>query len=157
MPVRPAIMTVTRTQLLDVMRGRRYAVQSSAGADGRPQSAIVGVAVSSDFEVVFDTLGTSRKAGNLRATRCVAFVFGSLDGGDQRTIQYEGEADEPVGAERERLVQLYLSVFPDGVDRQAWPSLTYFRAQPRWIRFSDFNASPPVIEELDGAALCGLE
>jgi hypothetical protein len=149
-------MTLTRALLLDTMRRRRCAVQSSVDVDGRRKSAFVGVAVSDLFEIVFDTLGASRKARNLRSTGRVAFVFGSLDGADARTIQYEGEADEPVGEERERLVRLYLAVFPDGVERQGWPSLTYFRARPRWIRFSDFTRLPPAVEELDFDGLARL-
>jgi hypothetical protein len=148
---------VTRLQLLRVMRQRPYAVECSTGSDSAPQAAIVGVAVGDDFHVVFDTLGTSRKAVNLRSRPSVAFVFGSLEGQDERTVQYEGTTDEPSGAERDRLVELYLSVFPDGRDRQAWPHLTYLRAAPRWIRYSDFNVVPPQIVELDAEAIRRLE
>ena len=146
-------MTLTRANLLGAMRQRRYAVQCSTDAHGTPQSAIIGVAVSDDLEIVFDTLGTSRKAQNLRARPEIALVFGSLEGSDERTIQYQGIADEPTGPERERLVELYLSVFPDGRARQSWSHLTYFRASPRWLRYSDFNTTPPEIVELDRDAL----
>jgi hypothetical protein len=148
--------SLTRGRLLDVMRSRRYAVQCSMGPGGAPQSAIVGVAVSDDFEVVFDALGTSRKAQNLRSRTQIAIVFGSLEGSDERTVQFEGIADEPTGAERDRLVDLYLAVFPDGRGRQSWPHLTYFRASPRWLRYSDFNANPPEIVELDPESLSRL-
>jgi hypothetical protein len=149
-------MPLTRVGLLEVMRRRRYAVESSTAQDGSPQSAIVGTAVSDDFEVVFDTLGTSRKARNLRRGSPIALVFGSLEGIDERTVQYEGIADEPAGADRERLVDLYLSVFPDGRERQSWPHLTYFRVTPRWLRFSDFNSTPPRIVELDTRGIAQL-
>ena len=146
-------MALTRDRLLAVMRRRRYAVESTADADGHPESAIVGVAVSDDFEVVFDTLGTSRKAANLRAEPHIALVFGSLEGLDEETVQYEGTAVEPGGAERSRLVDLYLSVFPDGRERQSWSHLTYFRARPAWIRYSNFKVLPPEIVELDADAI----
>lgn len=144
---------MTRAQLLSFMRSRRYAVQSSLHANGAPQGAIVGIAVSAEFEIVFDTLATSRKGENLRRRPDIAFVIGSLDGTDERTVQYEGRADEPEGAERARLTELYFTVFPDGRERQKWPSLTYFRAMPRWLRYSDYNVDPPVILEWDTAAL----
>jgi general stress protein 26 len=144
---------LTHAGLLDVMRTRRYAVQCSVDARGAPQSAVVGVAVSDDFGVVFDTLATSRKAQNLRGDPRIAVVFGSLDGPDQRTVQYEGMADEPVGAERDRVIDLYLSVFPDGRERQTWPNLTYFRVVPRWLRYSDYNCTPAEIMEFDDGAL----
>ncbi|HEX9393734.1 MAG TPA: pyridoxamine 5'-phosphate oxidase family protein, partial [Gemmatimonadales bacterium] len=134
-------------------RSRRYAVQSSIHPGGAPQSAVVGIAVSDDFEIVFDTLGTSRKAVNLRQRAEIAFVIGSLEGTDERTVQVEGRADEPQGAERARLIDLYLAVFPDGRVRQQWPGLTYLRATPRWLRYSDYTRDPPLIAEWDAAAL----
>lgn len=131
------------------MRSQRYGVQSSLHPDGRPQSAIVGIAVSDSFEVVFDTLGTSRKAANLRQSPAVAMVIGPVDADASRSVQLEGVADEPQGDDRERLVNLYLTVFPDGRERQDWPHLTYFRISPRWIRYSDFSVNPPRILEFE--------
>ena len=147
---------ITRAALLEFLRSRRYAVQSSLHASGAPQSAVVGIAVSDGFEIVFDTLATSRKGRNLRRRPEIAFVVGSLEGKDERTVQYEGRADEPTGAERARLTELYFKVFPDGRERQQWPGLTYIRATPTWLRYSDYNVDPPEIVELDGEALRGL-
>src|SRR5690349_7016076 len=146
-------MTIKRAALLTFLRSRRYAVESSLHPSGAPQSAVVGIAVSDEFEIVFDTLGTSRKGQNLRRRPDIAFVIGSLEGTDERTVQYEGIADEPEGAERTRLTELYL----DGRERQKWPGLTYLRARPRWLRYSDYNVDPPVILEWDAAALRGLK
>ena len=150
-------MPITRAALLKFLRSRRYAVQSSLHPSGAPQSAIVGIAVSDDFEIVFDTLATSRKGQNLRRRTEIAFVMGSLEGDDERTVQYEGRADEPMGAERARLTELYLSVFPDGRERQSWPGLTYIRAKPSGLMYSDYNVDPPEVMELDGEALRALE
>jgi hypothetical protein len=144
---------ISRTALLEFLRTRRYAVQSSLHPSGAPQSAVVGIAVSDAFEIVFDTLATSRKGQNLRERAEIAFVIGSLEGKDERTVQYEGRADEPTGAERARLTEPYLGVFPDGRERQKWPGLTYIRATPTWLRYSDYNVDPPEIIELDGEGL----
>ena len=149
-------VTITRAALLTFLRSRRYAVESSVHPSGTPQSAIVGIAVSDDFEIVFDTLDTSRKGQNLRQRSDIAFVIGSLEGNDERTVQYEGTADEPQGADRARLTELYFGVFPDGRERQKWPGLTYVRATPRWLRYSDYNVAPPAILEWDATALRGL-
>ena len=146
-------MTITRAVLLTFLRSRRYAVQSSVHDGGAPQSAIVGIAVSDEFEIIFDTLSTTRKGQNLRRRPDIAFVIGSLEGTDERTVQYEGIADEPQGAERARLAELYFTIFPDGRERQEWPGLTYIRATPRWLRYSDYNVNPPLILEWDAAAL----
>jgi len=150
-------MAITRAALLTFVRSRRYGVESSLHADGAPQSAIVGIAVSDEFEIVFDTLSTTRKSQNLRRRADIAFAIGSLEGTDERTVQYEGIADEPHGPERARLTELYFGVFPDGRERQKWPGLTYIRARPRWLRYSDYNVDPPVILEWDAAELRRLK
>jgi hypothetical protein len=28
-----------------------------------------------------------------------------------------------------------------------WPGITYIVARPRWIRYSDYDQAPPMIEE----------
>ena len=76
--------------------------------------------------------------------------------GDERTVQYEGVADEPSGGELERLKQIYYAVYPDGPSRLSWPGLTYVRVRPRWIRYSDFGQATPLIVEFTGDQL-GLD
>ncbi len=129
------------------MRSHSLAVQASVSPRGTPQAAVVGFIVTDDFEIIFDTVGTTRKVVNLRWNTACAFVIGGVLNGDERTVQYEGIADEPTGADLERLKQLYFVRFPDGRDRQRWPGLTYLRVRPRWLRFSDFNESSPTIVE----------
>jgi hypothetical protein len=89
----------------------------------------------------------TRKIHNLRHNPKIAFVIGGLANGDERSAQYEGVADEPVGDELERLKELYFIRFPDGCERQSWRGLVYVRARPTWIRYSDFNRAPPEILE----------
>ena len=142
-----------RKRLLNFLRGERLAVQASTAVDGTPQAAVVGVAVTDSFELVFDTLGSTRKARNLRQNPKIAFVIGGLEDGDERTVQYEGVADEPAGAELERIQRVYYAVFPDGPSRTSWPGLIYVRVRPTWLRFSDYNVDPPEIVELTAADL----
>lgn len=139
---------MTRAEILAYMRTHSLAVQASVSSAEAPQAAVVGFAISDDFEIVFDTLSTTRKVSNLRRNGRCAIVIGGVTDGDERTVQYEGVADEPGGAELERLKNLYFGVFPDGRERQRWPGLIYVRVRPRWLRFSDFNQSPPTIVEL---------
>ena len=129
------------------MRSQRLAVEASCVPEGPVQAALVGIAVTDAFEIVFDTLGTTRKARNLRASPRAAFVLGGWAAGDERTIQFEGIADEPVGAELERIKQIYFAAWPDGPARASWTGITYFRVRPTWIRFSDFNCDPPRVFE----------
>ena len=141
-------MPTTREQILAFMRAHRMAVQASVADWSAPQAAAVGIVVTDAFEVFFDTVATTRKIANLRLNSKVAFVIGGLQDGEEKTVQFEGVADEPVGAELERLKQAYFASFPDGPDRQAWPGITYVRVRPRWLRFSDFTRSPAEIIEL---------
>jgi hypothetical protein len=92
--------------------------------------------VSDRLEFVFDTLSTSRKAKNLARNPRVALVVGW---DDEQTAQIEGVADEPTGAALEELKRVYFEVYPDGVERQSWPGITYVRVRPTWVRYSDFR------------------
>src|SRR5689334_17816263 len=146
---------MTPRDLLDFLRGQRLAVQASIAGSGVPQAAVVGFAVSDRFEIVFDTLASTRKAINFRQNPNAALVVGGLAAGDERTAQIEGIADEPAGADLERLKRVYYAAYPDGPGRLAWPGLIYVRVRPTWARFSDFNRNPPQIVEFAAAQLGG--
>lgn len=122
-------------------------VQASVSLSPTPQAAVVGFVVTDEFELFFDTLGSSRKAANLRRNPAIAFVIGGPGAGEERTVQYEGVADEPAGPDLDRLKERYFVKFPDGRERQKWPGIAYFRVDPRWVRFSDFTVVPPQIVE----------
>lgn len=140
-------MPLLRSELLSYLRQRRYCVQASVATTGAPQAAVVGFAVSDDLEIVFDTLASTRKCGNLRRDPRIALVIGV--GEDERTAQIEGTADELAGADLERLKAVYFAAFPDGVERLTWEGITYVRVRPTFVRFSDFgHPGGPRIEEL---------
>ena len=145
-----------RADLIAFIRSHKYAVQASISPDGRPQAAVVGIAVSDDFEIVFDTLDTARKAMNLDANARIAFVIGGTTDGDERTMQYEGVAERPSGAARDAALALYFSVFPEGRSRLSWRGIAHFQVTPTWIRYSDYNANPPVIVELSAEEIHAL-
>jgi hypothetical protein len=135
--------SVTRDQLLQFLQAQRLGIVATISPAGDPQSAVVGIAVTGRLEIVFDTLRSTRKCENLRRLPKISVVAGW----DQEvTVQYEGVADEPAGAELERLKTCYFGVYPDGVERQGWDGITYFRIRPTWIRYSDFNAGGEMTE-----------
>ena len=138
-------MRLERTELYNFIRAHRYGVVSSIAADGTPQAALVGIAVSPDLEIYFDTTGDTRKAANLRRDPRIAIVIGWEN---EQSVQYEGVADEPKGAELAALRNIYYAAWPDGPGRESWPGITWFRVRPRWIRFSDFNRAADVVREL---------
>ena len=147
---------MTRSQLIRFVQRQRLGVISSLAPDGAPQSAVVGIATSELGEIVFDTLGTSRKARNLRRDPRASLVVWE----NERTVQLAGVTDEPTGAQLDYLRDVYFAIYPDGRERLAWPGLTHFRLVPSWARFSDFAASPgPLILEFDlsGAGAGGAD
>jgi len=132
-------------EFVQFMRRSRLAVQASFSPQTGPQAAVVGIAVTDAGEIVFDTLGSTRKAQNLRQDARIAFVIGW---DEERTVQYEGIADEPSGDELARMKEIYFSAFPDGREREKWSGITYFRVQPLWLRYTDFTGAEPSSAEL---------
>jgi hypothetical protein len=139
--------------LLLFLREHRLAAEASVSGCSGAQAAVVGFAISDAFEIIFDTLDSTRKVANLRHNPKLALVIGGFTPGDERTAQYEGLADEPAGAELERLTEVYYHVYPDGRARRTWPGLIYVRVRPTWIRYSDYNVDPPEIVEFTGDQL----
>jgi pyridoxine/pyridoxamine 5'-phosphate oxidase len=139
--------------LMDFIAKHRLGVLSTVSPGSAPESALVGIAVTDRLELVFDTLETTRKSENLRKNPKIAFVIG-WDEKNERTLQIEGVADEPKGAELARLKEVYFSVYPDGREREKWAGITYFRVRPTWARYSDFQAQPePIIVEFSKSEL----
>ncbi len=69
-------MSLNPAALLKFIRSQQNAVQASVTAGQAPQAAVVGVAVTDQFELIFDTLSSTRKAQNLAQNPKIAFVFG---------------------------------------------------------------------------------
>jgi len=123
----------------------RYGVVGTIGPGGMPQSALVGIAFALELEIIFDTVKSSRKYPNLIAHPACSFVIGGW--ASEQTLQYEGEARELKSGELERYQRIYFERFPDGPARMSWPGIVYFAVRPRWIRYSDFDQTPPLIQE----------
>jgi len=121
-------------------------VLSTIGPDGAPQSALVGVAVTPDLEIVFDTVAKSRKFANLSRDPRASFVIGWQG---EITVQYQGAARRISSTELGPYHECYYRKFPDGPARLRWEGITYYVMSPRWIRYSDYNQTPPEITEFD--------
>jgi hypothetical protein len=134
---------MNRTDLLAFLRRHRLCVQASLAGTGAPQAAVVGYGVSDDLNIVFDTLGTTRKMANLRRDPRIALVIGW---DDEQTVQIEGVADEPAGTELAGVKLVYFAAYPDGPTREAWKDITYVRVIPTWARYSDFRPGGGVVE-----------
>jgi nitroimidazol reductase NimA-like FMN-containing flavoprotein (pyridoxamine 5'-phosphate oxidase superfamily) len=137
---------MTKEFCYSFLQAHRLAVLATMGEGGvQPQAALVGIAVTPDLEIVFDTVRSSRKYENLCANPLVALVIGWRN---ETSVQYEGSAIELPANEGPEYRETYYSVFPDGRQRAAeWEGLIHFVIRPSWIRYSNFNA-PAVVEEM---------
>lgn len=121
-------------------------VVSTINVVRQPESALVGIAVSINLEIIFDTVKTSRKYHNILHNPYVSVVIGW---DSETTVQYEGIA-EVLGNDNkaEDIKQIYYTAYPEGRERaETWPGLVHIKVTPRWLRYSNFN-EPPVIQEL---------
>jgi hypothetical protein len=60
---------VNRKNLLQFLPQHRLAIEASVSATSDPQTAVVGVAITDGFEIIFDTLESTRKVrGERQAT-----------------------------------------------------------------------------------------
>ena len=75
---------INRDKLLGFMRSVPLVTLATVSEDGTPSAALLGVAVSERFELVFDTVETSRKFLNLKHEPSVAVVFWRRGGISQR-------------------------------------------------------------------------
>jgi hypothetical protein len=135
--------------VLSFLRTQRHAVQASVTSRGLPQTALVGVAFTDHLEIVFDTLSGTRKFANLHINPYISFVIGGWEDGNERTVQYQGIADFPDGAELQRLQAIYFEAFPQGRARLEWPDIAYVRVRPVWLRYNDYRKKPAVMKEID--------
>ena len=101
-------------QFINFVRQRGLAVIATRAADGAPQAALIGITATERGELVFDTSRSSRKYRNLSAFPQVALVIGW---DNEMTVQCEGTADAPTGADHDRCLQAYLAQYPDGAER----------------------------------------
>jgi hypothetical protein len=135
-------LSLSRKDAYDFLSTARLAALSTISGDGKPESALVNVAVTPELELIFETIQTTRKCVNLRRDPRVAFVCWHGD----ETLQYEGIADEPDAYALQSLLDIFFAACPDALAHRDWPGLTYFRVRPRWIRLSRYGASWSVKE-----------
>ncbi|MDQ2777480.1 MAG: pyridoxamine 5'-phosphate oxidase family protein [Acidobacteriota bacterium] len=135
---------MTHSEVVAFIAGHKLGVLGSISPLGTPQSALVGIAVTPELEIIFDTVNTSRKYRNLTTNPAASFVIG-WEG--EITLQYEGEAREPRGPELGHHKEIYFAAWPECLAHENWPGIAYFVVRPKWIRYSDYNQTPPLIEE----------
>jgi len=136
---------MTKDFVYEFIKRYRLAVISTISLNNKPEAALVGMAISEDLEIIFDTVKTSRKYQNLLQNPSVALVIGW---DNETTLQFEGIATELNGVDASHYKEIYFEAYPDGRERnKTWPDIVHFKITPKWIRYSNFN-DPVMIEEM---------
>jgi len=135
---------VTKVDIYQFMSKQKLGVLGTLSSRGSPQSALVGIAVTPELEIIFDTVKSSRKFQNLMSNPGCSFVVGWTG---ELTVQHEGEAHQPEGAALAHYQEAYFARWPECRSHLSWPGIMYFVVRPKWIRYSDFDQNPPFIEE----------
>ena len=137
-------LDMTKADIYQFIAKQKLGVLGTLSSGGSPQSALVGIAVTPELEIIFDTVKSSRKFQNLMSNPGCSFVVGWTG---EIKVQYEGQASQPKGVALARYQQAYFARWPECRSHLSWPGITYFVVRPRWIRYSDFDQNPPFIEE----------
>ena len=140
---------MTKQDFCNFIKVRKLAVAATVSPEHHSESALIGIAVTSALEIVFDTSSKSRKAKNLRSNPSISLVVGW---DNETTLQCEGFADEPRGEALQRCKDAYFEAYPDGREREKSADITYFRVKPTWARYCNFNDDPPKILEISISA-----
>ena len=138
---------MTKEFLFDFIRQHQYGVLAPVSQDNIPESAFVGIVVTPDLKIIFDTIADTRKYENMLLNPNISFVIGW---DNDRTVQYQGIAKIPTPAELEDLLPTYFEIFPEkNVKNENLRDITYFYVEPTWIRYSDLNEDTRQIEEIN--------
>jgi pyridoxine/pyridoxamine 5'-phosphate oxidase len=131
-------------EVLDFLGKNPVGVISTIHKDiGTPESALVAFAETPTFEIIFQTLTTSRKYLNLKKSPCISFVTGwKIDKPNQITFQYEGSARELDINDAE--YKKYRSAFeqkktPCTVEFLDNPNSRLFVVSPVWFSYSNYT------------------
>ncbi len=139
-------VAMTEADLYTFLSKHKLGVFASISDAAVPQSALVGIAVTPQLEIIFDTTKDSRKYPNLIARPACSFVIGGWGTGEQ-TVQYEGIAEELKPPALARYQETYFAAWPESLAHLSWPGIVYIVVRPTWIRYSDFDQRPPLIRE----------
>lgn len=123
----------TREDLLAYLQANHHAVVASINPEGGPSAALVGIAVSDAFDLVFDTLSATRKHPNLTHDPRASLVY---TGPGEQTVQIDGRGRllDPEKPADLALREIYLTTFPDGHARLKWEGLVHWIIRPVWAR-----------------------
>lgn len=128
---------LTRAQYLDFVKMAGLGVVATVDAAGRPEAALVDLAITDDGDLLFDSKVAARKVANLAGNDRVAIVVGF----GRVSLQIEGPAELLAGAERAAAASDYVEqcvTRPDLTD-----DFALYRVRPDWLRVYQVRPGQP--------------
>lgn len=129
------VSCVETSEFVTFVRKHGLGVVATLGPNGTPQAAVVAILATELGEVIFGCKHGSRKFANIQRRPEVALAIGWES--DGVTVQCEGIADEPTGADRERCLKCYLDRFPSEQRLVESQTIALVRVRMNWIRYAD--------------------
>jgi len=97
---------MTKADICQFTAEQKLGVLGRLSPGGRPQTALGGIAMTLEFEILFDTVKSTRKFRNLVSNPNCSFVMGWTG---EVTLQCEGKAGQPEGAGLALSQQVYFT------------------------------------------------
>jgi hypothetical protein len=132
-----------KARLVAFIQAHELGVIATASLKAMPEAALVSIAVTPAFDIIFETTAATRKCVNLRDNPCVAMVVGW---DNDQTLQLDGSVEVLEGTARDRLMAVFMERFPNKASHEYWPGNDFYRIRPYWARFSNYNP-PRKVEE----------
>ena len=126
---------VDTSEFVSFVRKNGLGVVATLGPNGTPQAAVVAILATDLGEVIFGCERSSRKFTNIQRRPEVAVAIGWDS--DEVTVQCEGIADEPDGADGERCLKCYTGEYPSEQRLVRSQKLALVRVRMNWIRYAD--------------------
>lgn len=118
---------------LALVRETALGVIASVDAEGQVQAATVKLTADREGAILLATLGSSRKAQNLRRDPRAAIVVQQPG----VSLQIEGRATDATADTSAR--EQYLAAFPAEAERARQDGFTLLRIAPSWARLTDYR------------------
>ncbi len=133
-------------EVLKFIKKHNLAVLATTDKKGKPQAAVVEFAELDNFTIIIDTFDHSRKYMNLNDNDKAAIFIGW---DNNKTVQIDGQAKELSGAELKKAQDVYFAKNPRARKWGTKPGIVYFAIEPSWMRYSDLNEHPWLVEEFN--------
>ncbi len=118
---------------------------------GKPEAALINYALTDNYELIFETLKSTRKYKNIMVNNKIAFVVGDSE---EIEVQYEGEARE-INENEEGIKQIYFLKNPDAKRWEETNDKAFFVVSPVWIRYLNYTREPRQVLEFSTKQVTG--